>query len=408
MRVLMFGWEFPPYASGGLGTACEGLVKGLAKKGQEVTFVAPKTPDSQSSRIKLVSANDAMKNIKITTIPGLMSPYMTCEEYKQRKEEIMLHAKEPGPARLYGKNLFHEVHLFSERAKIISKHERFDVIHAHDWLTFKAGIKAKQLSKKPLVVHVHATEFDRTGGNNINQYVYNIEKEGMTKADRIITVSNYTKNMVVNNYGIDPAKIDVVHNAVEFKDSDFNSSIAKHGKIVLFLGRLTLQKGPDYFMYAAKRVLDVYPDVKFVMAGSGDMEPFMIEKAAELGIADKMLFAGFLKGDDVDRAYQMADLYVMPSVSEPFGITPLEALRNSVPVMISRQSGVSEVLANALKVDFWDIDDMASKMINVLHYSELKEELRDMGAREVRKFSWEEPAAKCIDIYNQMIGGTQW
>jgi glycosyltransferase involved in cell wall biosynthesis len=412
MRVLMFGWEFPPFASGGLGTACEGIVKGLAAKGQNVIFVAPKTPVSSKGNVRLISANDDphMKNVKFEMVPGLLTPYMSEREYHELKETCA--SANPGlsgaslQSTLYGKNLFHEVQLFSERARHIARREEFDVIHAHDWLTFKAGIKAKEISKKPLVVHVHATEFDRTGGNGINKFVYDLEKEGMEKADRVITVSNYTKNMVVSNYGINPAKIDVVHNAVEFTDYSYGMNktrISNEDKVVLFLGRITLQKGPDYFIYAAKRVIDNYPNVRFIMAGSGDMEPFIIEKAAELGISDKVLFAGFMKGKEVDEAYRMADLYVMPSVSEPFGITPLEALRNNVPVIISKQSGVSEVLQNALKVDFWDIDEMANKIINVLKYGELREELSERGSEEVRKFSWLTPAGKCIDVYNKML-----
>lgn len=390
----MFGWEFPPYASGGLGTACKGIVRGLANKGADVIFVAPKTPDSEGN-VKFISAFDT---VKFKDIPCLVTPYMTEKEYLEGIKSIG--KIDTG---MYGRNLFHAVHMFSERARHIAKHEKFDIIHAHDWLTFQAGIKAKEISKKPLVIHIHATEFDRTGGNGINEYVYQLEKDGMEKADRIVTVSNYTKNMVVNNYGIDPAKIDVVHNAVEFNENRFYDNLPKKQKTVLFLGRVTLQKGPDYFVYAARRVLDVLPNTRFIVAGSGDMEPFIINKAAELGISDKVLFAGFLRGDDVDRAYQMADLYVMPSVSEPFGIAPLEALRNNVPVIISKQSGVSEVLNNALKVDFWDIDEMANKIISVLRYSELKDELRDMGASEVKKFSWDVPAEKYLSVYNKAI-----
>ena len=396
MKILMFGWEFPPYASGGLGTACKGLVKGLANKGHDIIFVAPRAPKSRRQNVKLISAMD---RVTFKEIPGLITPYMTEEEYR---EELAATRDSP---RIYGKNLFHEVHLFSERAKRIAMKEDFDVIHVHDWLTFQAGIKVKEMSKKPLVAHVHATEFDRTGGNGVNEYVYQLEKEGLSKADRIITVSNYTKNMVVNNYGIDPAKIDVVHNAVEFPGTAFKAHSCSKEKTVLFLGRITLQKGPDYFIYTARRVLDVYPDARFIVVGSGDMESFIINKAAELGIADKVLFAGFLQGADVDRAYQIADLYVMPSVSEPFGITPLEALRNNVPVIISKQSGVSEVLENALKVDFWDIDEMANKIVNVLHYGELRDELRDRGSSEVKKFNWDEPAGKCVDVYKKILGG---
>jgi glycosyltransferase involved in cell wall biosynthesis len=307
---------------------------------------------------------------------------------------------------IYGKNLMQEVERFANAAESIAMDEQFDVIHCHDWLTFKAGMNVKRRTKKPLVVHVHATEFDRTGGNGRNDYVYNIEREGMMMADKVITVSNFTKNMVVNNYGIDPNKIEVVHNAVEFTDYDTEKQrIGANDKIVLFLGRITLQKGPDYFIESACKVLKKMGNVKFVIAGSGDMEYRMIERAAQLGIGDKVLFAGFLQGDDIDRAYKMADVYVMPSVSEPFGITPLESMRNGTPVIISKQSGVSEIVKNCLKVDFWDTDQMANKIIGVLKYKELHDELRDNGSREVMKFNWDVPAQKCMGIYRGIMHG---
>lgn len=405
MRVLMFGWEFPPFSSGGLGTACAGLVKGLSNNNTGVIFVAPKTPESDRANVKLISA---MGNIKLAEIDSIVTPYMSEEEYVKEIKNLP-----PAKISLYGRDLFHAVHIFSERSKAIAKiyKNKYDIIHCHDWLTFPAGIKAKEMSGKPLVVHVHATEFDRTGGNGINEYVYNLEKEGMLKADRIITVSNYTKNMVVKHYGIDPAKIVVVHNAVEFNSNEFSDVRFNDGtKTVLFLGRVTLQKGPDYFIYAARRIVDLYPNVRFVIAGSGDMMPFIVQKAAEMGIADKVLFTGFLRGADVDRAFQMADVYLMPSVSEPFGITPLESLRNNVPVIISKQSGVSEVIHNALKVDFWDIDEMANKVVSVLRHNELREDLRDFGVREVNRFSWDSSAEKCINVYNDLLknGGGGW
>lgn len=396
----MFGWEFPPYSSGGLGTACEGLVKGLSRNKASVIFVAPKTPTSGKANVKLISA---MENIKLEEIDSIVTPYMGEEEFKK---EIM--NMTPEKISLYGKNLFHAVHLFSERAKVIAEKEKgnYDIIHCHDWLTYKAGIHAKRISRKPLVVHVHATEFDRTGGNGLNEYVYNLEREGMHKADKIITVSNYTKNMVVSHYGIDPRKIEVVHNGIEMNENNFPDARINDGmKTVLFLGRVTLQKGPDYFVDTAKKILGVYPNARFIVSGSGDMLPHVVQKAADLGIADKVLFTGFLKGADVDRAFQMADVYVMPSVSEPFGITPLEALRNHVPVIISNQSGVSEVLNNALKVDFWDIDETANKVISVLKYNELREELRDNGMKEIGRLNWGESARKCMNVYETLLKG---
>ena len=395
----MFGWEFPPVSSGGLGTACYGLTKGLSHHGIEVTLVLPTRYDAKVDFVKIISANS---KIKMISVDSPLMPYMTSREY-----EVTLGAKS-GASSIYGANIFQEVYRYSKRAGLIAKHEPHDVIHCHDWMTYKAGINAKKISGKPLIVQVHATEFDRTGGQGVNQIVYDIEREGMHAADAVITVSNFTKNKVIEHYGVDPNKIFVVHNAVEFSgdvgDEDFG--IKESSKVVLFLGRVTLQKGPDYFLMAAKKVLEIEPDVKFIVAGTGDMLSGMIEKAAELGIADKVLFTGFLKDKDLNRAYKMADLYVMPSVSEPFGITPLEAMRNKTPVIISKQSGVSEVIKNCLKVDFWDTDKLANQIIGVLRYSEAHDLLSEEGFSEVHGLSWDDSAGKCIDVYRKVMGGT--
>jgi glycosyltransferase involved in cell wall biosynthesis len=400
----MFGWEFPPFNKGGLGVACYGLTKGLSNKGVGTIFVIPKSPgDANGGHVKLVNASN-IKNVKVKEISSAMSAYMTPGEYNERVMNLLKYGKTKSNDDIYGRDLFDEVEMYALRGRQIALNEEFDVIHAHDWLTYKAGIEAKEATGKPLVVHIHATEFDRTGGNGVNQWVYDIEKEGFEKADVICAVSNFTKDKVVQHYGINPDKVHVVHNAVEF--NDFNEQpqkMAKGEKIVLFLGRITLQKGPDYFVEAAKKVLEKEPNTKFIVAGSGDMLPQMIDMATERGLANKMLFAGFLKGDDIDRAYKMADLYVMPSVSEPFGITPLEAMRNGTPVLISKQSGVSEVITHCLKVDFWDIDEMANKIVSVLKYAPLHNCLQENGSGEVRKFNWDEPAGKCIDAYNTAI-----
>jgi len=396
----MFGWEFPPYSSGGLGTACHGLTKGLHNHGVEVLFVIPSCPGEIHSENARIIVADDLKGVKLIAFDSPLCAYMTSAEYKNA---LLKGKASKGKSSMYGSSLFEEVYRYSEFAKEIARMEGFDVIHAHDWLTYMAGLNARKVSGKPLVVHVHATEFDRSPSPN--PAVYNIEREGMHEADVIIAVSNYTKNKIVEHYGVPPDKIRVVHNAVEFsnEDSHFESPFKDNDKIVLFLGRLTFQKGPDHFLYAAKRVLEVERNVKFVIAGSGDMERFIIEKAAELGLANHVLFTGFLKGRDVDKAYKMADLYVVPSVSEPFGITPLEAMRNGTPVLISKQSGVSEVISHCLKADFWDRDEMANKIIAVLRYGELHHELSRNGFSEVRRFNWDEPAQKCMDVYNEAI-----
>ncbi|MBN2368328.1 glycosyltransferase family 4 protein [Candidatus Woesearchaeota archaeon] len=403
MKVLMFGWEFPPNNRGGLGTACYGLTKGLSNKGVDVVFVLPKGA-SKHSHLSMINANDLYignKKIRLRYLDTMLMPYLTESEYEASLKGLC--AGNGSAGELYGKNLFEEVMRYAEKAKIISMFEDFDVIHCHDWMTYKAGIQAKQVSGKPLVVHVHATDFDRTGGNP-NQMVYDIEREGMHAADRVIAVSNFTKNMIASHYGVSPDKVEVVHNAVEHKNPAPIQKLASSDKIVLFLGRVTLQKGPDYFMEAASRVLKIMPDVKFVVAGTGDMYRRMVDRAAELGIAKNVLFTGHLSGDDVDKAYSMADLYVMPSVSEPFGITPLEALRNNTPVIISRQSGVSEVLPNALRVDFWDIEEMTNKIIGVLNYSNLKDALVENGQMDIRRMSWDTAAEKCLNIYAGLTG----
>lgn len=404
MKVLMFGWEFPPMNTGGLGTACYGLTKGLVQNGIGITLVLPQAA-AEAQRfeqfgqgfLKIRNANVA--KVKVRAVKSAMVAYMSPSEYEQR----MLKMKGRKP--IYGSNLFDEVERFAKQAAVIASEEEFDIIHAHDWMTYEAGIAAKRASGKPLVVHVHATEFDRTGGLGANERVYQIEKEGMQQADAVIAVSGYTKQKIIEHYGIPESKIKVVHNAIDWDDIPKVYVEKNPGqKTVLYLGRITLQKGPDYFIEAAKKALESDPDIRFIIAGSGDMEPAVIEKAAGLGIGHKVLFAGYLKDDDIHRAYRMADLYVMPSVSEPFGITPLEAVMNNTPVIISKQSGVKEVLKHSLQVDFWDIDQMANKMVAALRYREMHSELQRNSYDEVSRLSWSRSAQKCIGVYNGLLG----
>jgi glycosyltransferase involved in cell wall biosynthesis len=285
----------------------------------------------------------------------------------------------------------------------LARTERFDVIHAHDWMTYPAGIAVARISGKPLVTHIHSTEFDRSG-EHVHQAVYDLERRGMHAALRVVAVSMYTKNIVAQRYAVDPDKVDVVYNGIDNNgEGEPGEGVRPKDKIVLFLGRITMQKGPEYFVYAAKRVLEKMDNVKFIVAGSGDMYKRMINLAAELGIGHKVLFTGFLRGKDVTRVFKMADCYVMPSVSEPFGIAPLEAMSMDTPVIISKQSGVSEVLTHALKVDFWDIDEMANKIIAVLRHPPLSQTLREHGSFEVRKLTWDGAAQKCVQAYDRAI-----
>jgi len=405
MHILMFGWEFPPLNSGGLGVACHGIVEGLIANGQHVYLVLPKvTPEMRqfdSGAFKILDAHE-IKNINCSTfeIPStLYSPYATMESYRNFLEKLSTLA----PEDLYGANLFEEVYRFAVKGAEYAKKVPHDIIHTHDWLTAEAGIQAKNISGRPHVMHVHATEFDRSG-SALNQHVYDMERRGMEYADRIIAVSEYTKQMLMQHYGIPEHKIDVVHNAVKPSFSAYHKAhhINKTDQIVLFLGRMTMQKGPDYFLKMAKKVLEVKNRVKFVMAGSGDMMEQVVRMAIDLDIERNVLFSGFLKGDEVAQAYAHADLYVMPSVSEPFGLTPLEAIRNGAPVLISKQSGVSEVIKNALRVDFWDIDEMANKVISVLNYPALHSTLREQAVKEVDRMSWQKQAGHIISTYNKL------
>ncbi|MFH2020138.1 MAG: glycosyltransferase family 4 protein [archaeon] len=403
MRVLMFGWEFPPNNKGGLGTACYGLTKSLAKQGVDITLVLPKKSEKHD-HLNVISTDDLYvgnQKIKIKYIDSMLTAYETEKEYDESFKKLVFGNGTKGD--LYGKNLYEEVQKYAEKAKIIALFEDFDVIHCHDWMTFQAGINARKVSKKPLVVHVHATDFDRTGGNP-NQRVYDIERKGLHQADKVIAVSSYTKDMLTTHYGIKESKVAVVHNGIEF-DETHVSKIKSDDKVVLFLGRLTMQKGPDYFIEAARKVLDIMPNVKFVVSGAGEMFPRMVNRAAELGMSKNVLFTGHLTGEDINRAYQMADLYVMPSVSEPFGITPLEALKNNTPVLISKTSGVAEVLSNSMKVDFWDTDEMTNQIVSVLSYSPLNEALVENGVMEAKKLSWDKAAEKCIRVYQDSVGG---
>ena len=280
---------------------------------------------------------------------------------------------------------------------------QFDVIHAHDWLTYYAGIAAKRVSGKPLVVHMHATEYDRSG-ENVNTQVYAIERAGMHAADRVIAVSNLTRNIVINRYGVPADKVVTVHNAVRFAEN--SGKVPERGvkdKIVTFLGRITYQKGPDYFVEAAAKVLKRVPDVRFVMAGSGDMMNHVIRRVARLGIADRFHFTGFLRGEDVHKMFQLSDVYVMPSVSEPFGISPLEAMRSNVPVIISKQSGVAEVLDYAVKVDYWDVDALADAIYGLIKYPALSGMFASKGLEEVTNLKWNDAAAKIKTVYEAVI-----
>ncbi len=400
--VLKLGWEFPPHNYGGLGVACEGLVYGLTQSGVQVILVLPRQHNNQIVGCRTIATDDGPL-LKTRSIDSLLRPYITSQAYH---EWLQQHGNRES-AQLYGADMFAEIERYARIVGSIAEHESFDIIHAHDWMSFKAGVLAQHVSGKPLVVHVHATDFDRTGGNTVNQHVYDIERWGMHSANHIIAVSNFTKDKIIHHYGIEPQKVSVIHNAISFEsvpDPD-NPLVTKKGPIVLFLGRLTLQKGPDYFITAAHEILKHRPKTTFVIAGSGDMAPRLIEWVAREGMSDKILFTGQLERPDVKRAYQLADVFVMPSVSEPFGLTALEAMKNGTPVIISKQSGVSEVIDHVLKVDFWDINELVNKIIGVLDHDVLKKTMTDYAHQEVQQFSWQKVAQRCIDLYKTILSG---
>ena len=398
----MFGWEFPPFNSGGLGTACYGIAKSLSEKGMEINFVLPQNRKVSEKFLNMIPAK--LPKIKIKEVDSLLVSYMTSQSY--RKSFLSLDKNYQDD--IYCKNLIEEVYRYAMVAKDIASEVNHEIIHCHDWMTFPAGIAAKSVSKKPMIAHIHSTEYDRSAGHGVNPEVYKIEKEGIEKADKVIAVSRFTKDRIIKNYNADERKIEVIYNAIDknefFPDSNCKNNLnGFNKKIVLFLGRLTLHKGPDYFLCAAKKVLEKNNNVIFIISGSGDMEYQVIEQASEMGIADKVLFTGFLRNEELKRIYKMANLYVMPSVSEPFGITPLESIASGTPVIISKQSGISEVLDHCLKVDFWDTDEMANKILAVLENEELENCLSGNSLKEIDKLHWGASADKIMGIYNDLL-----
>lgn len=424
----MFGWEFPPHIAGGLGTACKGIVEGLAHNGVETLFVMPSASgDEDQSCTTIINASDVevhnvsqtvdefLDKVKFIHVDSNLVPYVDPDEYfeaieKMKKEKRTSTSIGFGQkfkfSGKYGANLMEEVSRYAQVGGTIAMQhaDDFDVIHAHDWLTYLAGIAAKELTGKPLVVHVHATSFDRGSDDMVDTRVYAIEKRGMEMADRVVAVSELTRNIVINKYGIDPSKVVAVHNAVDFSGRE-NLQVERgvRDKVVTFLGRITYQKGPEYFIDAAAKVLKRTKGVRFVMAGSGDMMNKAIRQVARLGISDRFHFTGFLRGKEVQEMFALSDVYIMPSVSEPFGISPLEAMRSNVPSIISHQSGAAEVLKYALKVDFWDVDALADDIYALLKYPALANFATKEGFDEVNALKWNGATAKLKKVYENVL-----
>lgn len=422
MKVLMFGWEFPPHVFGGLATANFGITEGLHAQGDmDITLCLPHPFGDEDQRSANILAMNcvpiAWRDVDYDYVQSRIGHLMKPELYYQLRDHLYadfnyMHVNDLGCMEFaggYPSNLHEEINNYSIIAGVVARQQQFDIIHAHDWLTFPAGIHAKQVSDKPLVIHVHATDFDRSRGN-VNPTVYSIEKNGMDHADCIMCVSELTRQTVINHYHQDPAKCFAMHNAVyplapelqAIVDQRKPSSERKE-KVVTFLGRITMQKGPEYFIEAAKRVLDRTRNVRFCFAGSGDMMNAMIEMAAAYGIADRCHFPGFMKGKQVFECFRDSDVYVMPSVSEPFGISPLEAMQSGVPTIISKQSGCAEILDKCIKTDYWDIEAMADAMYSLCTNPGFHEYLQVEGKKEVDGITWEKVGLRIRKLYEETI-----
>ncbi|MBE6305596.1 MAG: glycosyltransferase family 4 protein [Bacteroidales bacterium] len=417
MKALMFGWEFPPHILGGLGTASYGLTQGMWQCGDmDITFVIPKPyGDEDRHFANIIGASQvpvAWRDVSRDYVEQRIGNVMNPDLYFALRDHIYadfnyMRTNDLGCIEFSGRypdNLLEEINNYSIMAGVVARTIDCDIIHSHDWLTYPAGIHAKQVTGKPLVIHVHATDFDRSRGN-VNPTVFNIELDGMHNADHIITVSDLTRRTVIEKYGIDPSKVTTVHNAVTPLSEELLNVQANKPKekVVTFLGRITMQKGPEYFVEAAAKVLRLDKDVRFVMAGSGDMMNKMIDLAAERGIADRFHFPGFQKGKQVYEMLKASDVYIMPSVSEPFGISPLEAMQMGVPSIISKQSGCAEILTNVIKTDYWDIDAMADAIYSIITYPAMHAQLKEEGLAEVNQITWDKAGQKVINIYKQVL-----
>lgn len=402
MRILTFGWDYPPARNGGLGVACQGLTEELLDLGMEVLFVLPRS-QVVHGRNRFIYAD--IEPVDVYIVDSYAAPYQSSKSYIEFFDSY-------GRKVRVSRSIIEEVFRYAKAAALIARQERFDLIHAHDWTSYLAGMSAKKVSGKPLVLHVHATSFDQAGGEYVDPDIYRIEYDAFHAADRVIAISNYTKQIIVNKYDVDQEKVEVVHNGIKPQSPPrlapaLSELKATGKKIVFYHGRITIQKGVDYFVRAARRVVDIDPNVVFVISGWGDMEQQIIRLVGELGLSQHVIFAGALWEDERDRMYQSADLVVMPSVSEPFGLVPLEALQHGTPVLISKQSGVAEVLMHALKVDFWDIDEMTNKILAALRYGTMRHQLGEEGKKETFLITWHKAAQKVIELYRRLVGWLQ-
>ena len=402
MRVLTFGWEFPPQKNGGLGVACYGLTRELVNDGIEVLFVLPKTQETTGAARFLFADDERLVKMVYTDVS--LKPYLQSDS----TVDVIVGYDSTGKPIIRSRTIMEEVHRFAHQASLIAQTEEFDVIHAHDWTSYLAGVAAKKASGKPLILHVHATSFDQAASNNVDPAIYQLEKECFEQADTVITVSGYTKNMVVEKHHVPAEKVEIIHNGCDMQEPKTLpptlAQLKEQGKkIVLYHGRISIQKGVDHFIRAARKVVDTDPNVIFIISGSGDMTNQIIEQVGEMRLSQNVRFAGALWDDDRDRMYQAADLMVMPSVSEPFGLVPLEALQHGTPAIISKQSGVAEVLSHAFKVDFWDVDEMANQILSSLRYPVVRQQMVNEGRVQMQGMSWKVAASKFKQLVQSLL-----
>lgn len=403
MKVLTFGFEYPPQRNGGLGVACFGLTQELCNTEVEIIFVLPRAQQT-SGNGRFIFADTfepRVSGVDTYTVPVRLAPYQSAHHPVYSIDEF-------GNRYATGTTMLEQAHAFAARARAIAAAETFDLIHAHDWTSFLAGMAAKAVSGKPLILHTHITSFDQAAGSNVDPAIYQIEQQGFAAADMIMVVSDYTKRLITRHFDVDPAKIEVVHNGVEITEPPQHELTLKSHtelgyKIVLYHGRITIHKGVDYFVRAAKRVLDVEPKTLFVISGSGDMQGAIMRLVGELGLSKHVIFAGALWEEERDQMYQTAHLVVMPSVSEPFGLVPLEALRNGTASLVSKQSGVTEVMPHMLKADFWDVEEIANQIVAALRYPALNQQLVLEGRSYLPFLSWRLVARKVKALYRRLL-----
>ncbi len=402
MRILTFGWDYPPSRNGGLGVACYGLTRELVAAGAEVIFVLPKAQETVGGA-RFVFA-DQSRSVRVREVESFLKPYHQAASLVH----FIVGYDRDGKPIIRSRTIIEEAHRFAHQASLIAREETFDLIHAHDWTSYLAGVAAKLASGKPLILHVHATSFDQAASANVDPEIYKIEREAFAVADQVVTVSQFTKNLIVERHGVLPEKVTVVHNGCDTHEPPryeptLHELKVQGKRVVLYHGRITIQKGVDYFVRAARRVVDVDPSVVFVISGWGDMTRQIIEQVGAMGLSQHVIFAGALWEEERDRMYQSADLVVMPSVSEPFGLVPLEALQHGTPSLISKQSGVGEVMSHVLRVDFWDVDEMANKILAALRYPVMRQQLVSEGKQQLQHLSWREAAHKVYELYRSLV-----